>query len=172
MCIHKKKHGHSPPQNWIQQHFTGLRQIPAFLTLRDSTCVAVCCSVLQCVAVCGSVLQYVAVCDSVLQFVVMWCSVFMTLRDSRSRIHGVKVYIYIHIEEKSREIPRPRRVGAHTTKHTATHTATHCNTLQHTARENVERHLVLVRWAHHNILQHTVTHCNILQHTVTHCNIL
>jgi len=30
--------------------------------LRDITCVAVCCSVLQCVAVCCSVLQCIAVC--------------------------------------------------------------------------------------------------------------
>jgi len=58
-----------------------------------------------------------------------------------------------HCEGGRREIPRPRRVGAHTATHTATHcnilqhTATHCTTLQHTARRNVERHLVLVRWA-------------------------
>ena len=36
-----------------------------------STCVAVCCSVLQCVAVCCSVLQCVAACCSVLERVMV-----------------------------------------------------------------------------------------------------
>jgi len=43
-----------------------------------TTCIIVCCSVLQCVAVCGSVLQCVAACCSVLQWlqcVAVCCSV-------------------------------------------------------------------------------------------------
>jgi len=52
-------------RNTLLQH-TAATQCPNTLQHHaDSTCVAVCCSVLQCVAVCCSVMQRVAVCCSV-----------------------------------------------------------------------------------------------------------
>ena len=63
------------------------------LSPSDSTCLAVCCSVLQCVAVCCSVLQCVAMCCSVLQCVAMCCSVLQC------------VAVYTHTSSPSDSMP-------------------------------------------------------------------
>ena len=121
-------------------------QVPCHL-LRDMTCVAVCCRVLQRNA--RLLLQHTATHGNTRQHTATYGNTCNTLQHTAPHCTSLQ-----HTATHCNTLQ-------HTAAHCSTlqHTATHCNTLQHTA-------------THCSTLQRTATHCNTLQHTATHCNTL
>jgi len=62
--------------------------------VRESQCVAVCCSVLQCVAVCCRVLQSVLVCCNLLQSVAVCCNLLQSVAICCGLLQSVAVHAH------------------------------------------------------------------------------
>jgi len=183
-------------RNPLQTRLRHLRLLPRHThqkPLNMSSCVAVCCSVLQCVAVCCSVLQCVAMCCASdasihellhlhtrawtycfnilvqLHHTAPHCTIPHYTTPHCTMLHNIATHCHIlhHTPTHThKSLQNPCHTHLAATHHTTLHhTAPHCNTLTNLLKIPVNPFQMRHAAPHCNTLYHTATNCNTLQHT-------